>query len=120
LFLTRFPATDRARERGLEEAIVRPHGEEGGVVAQTPPTQHRPGTCYPVAESRVTVYGKSSRAGVVHASRQEQRRHKVLARERQASSTAREATGRTAAHPEYVCRADAEAAAAQRRAQQSA
>ena len=90
------------------------------MLAQTPPTQHRPGTCYKVAESRVTLYGKSYRAVVVHSSSQDQRRQKALARERQASYTALEATVREAAHQEYFCRADAEAAAAKLRAQQSA
>jgi len=47
---------------------------------------------------------------VVHSSSQDQRRLKALARERQASYTALEATVREAAHQEYVCRADAEAA----------
>jgi transposase len=73
-----------------------------------------------VAESSVTLYGKSYRAVVVHASSQDQRRQKALARERQASYTALEATVREAAHQEYFCRADAEAAAAKLRAQQSA
>ena len=42
LFITRLPATYRACERVIEEAIARNHGEEGGVLAQPPPTQHRP------------------------------------------------------------------------------
>jgi transposase len=57
---------------------------------------------------------------VVHSSSQDQRRLKALARERQASYTALEATVREAAQQEYFCRADAEAAAAKLRAQQSA
>ena len=120
LFITRLPATYSACERVIEEAIARNHWEEVGVVAQTPPTKHRPGTFYKVAESRVTLYGKSYRAVVVHSSNQDQRRQKALARERQASYTALEATVREAAHQEYFCRADAEAAAAKLRAQQSA
>src|SRR5215813_772895 len=120
LFITRLPATYGECERGIEEAIVRNQWEEVGVLAQTPPTKHRPGTFYKVAESRVTLYGKSYRAVVVHSSSQDQRRQKALARERQASYTALEATVREAAHREYGCRADAEAAAAQLRTQQSA
>jgi hypothetical protein len=57
---------------------------------------------------------------VVHSRSQDQRRQKALARERQAAYTALEATVREAAHQEYCCRADAAAAAAQLRAQQSA
>src|ERR671925_416521 len=120
LFITRLPATYSACERAIEEAIARNQWEEVGVVAQTPPTKHRPGTFYKVAESRVTLYGKAYRAVVVHSSNQDQRRQKALARERQASYTALEATVREAAHQEYFCRADAEAAAAKLRAPQSA
>jgi transposase len=119
LFITRLPATYSACERVIEEAIVRNQWEEVGVLAQTPPTKRRPGTFYKVAESRVTLYGKSYRAVVVHSSSQDQRRQKALARERQASYTALEATVREAAQQEYFCRADAEAAAAKLRAQQS-
>lgn len=120
LFITRLPATYSECEQVIAEAVARHQWEEVGVLAQTPPTKHRPGTCYKVAESRVTLYGKSYRAVVVHSSSQEQRRQKALARERQASYTALEATVREVAHQEYFCRADAEAAAAKLRAQQSA
>ena len=120
LFITRLPATYNACERVIAEAVARNQWEEIGVLAQTPPTKHRPGTFYKVAESRVTLYGKSYRAVVVHSSSQDQRRQKALARERQASYTALEASVREAAHQEYFCRADAEAAAAKLRAQQSA
>jgi hypothetical protein len=104
----------------LAEAVARTQGEEGGVWAQTPPTQPRPGTCSKVAESSGTFDGKSSRAVVVHASPQEQRRQKALARACQASYPALEATVREAAPQEDGCRAEAEAAAATRRAHQSA
>jgi hypothetical protein len=55
----------------------------------------------------------------VHSSSQDQRRQKALARELQASYTTLEATVRAAAHQEYFCHADAEAAAATLRAQPS-
>jgi transposase len=45
LFITRFPATSSAWGRVSAEAVARGCWEEGGVLAQTPPTQHRPGTC---------------------------------------------------------------------------
>ena len=57
---------------------------------------------------------------VVHSSSQDQRRQQALARELQASAATLEATVREATHQEYFCRADAEAAAAKLRAQQSA
>ena len=90
------------------------------MLAQTPPTKHRPGTCYKVAEGKVTVYGKTYRAVVVHSSSQDQRRQKHRERESQASYATLEATGRAAARQEYCCHADAAAAAAKRRALQSA
>ena len=90
------------------------------MLAQTPPTKHRPGTFYKVAEGKVTLYGKTYRAVVVHSSSQDQRRQKHLEREIQASYATLEATVREAARQEYCCHADAEAAAAKLRALQSA
>jgi len=120
LFITRLPATYNECERVIAAAVARNQWEEVGVVAQTPPTQHRPGTFYKVAESSVALYGKPYRAVVVHSSSQDQRRQKALARERQASYATLEATVREVTQQEYFCRADAEVAAAQLRAQQSA
>ena len=99
-FITRFPATYSECERVIGEAVARNRWEEVGVLAQTPPTQHRPGTFYTVAEDVVTLYGKTYRAVVVPSSSQDQRRHKRLERERQASSTTWEATVREAARQE--------------------
>jgi transposase len=73
-----------------------------------------------VAEGSVTLYGKAYRAVVVHSSSQDQRRQQHLQREIQASSATLEATVREATRQEYVCHADAEAAAAKLRALQSA
>jgi transposase len=73
-----------------------------------------------VAEDVVTLYGKTYRAVVVHSSHHDRRRQKRLEREVQASSTTLAATVRAAAKQEYFCRADAEAAAEQLRALQSA
>jgi transposase len=120
LFITRLPATYSECGRVIAEAVAQNRWEEVGVLAQTPPTKHRPGTFYQVAESGVTLYGKAYRAVVVHSSSQDQRRQKHLRREFQASSAALEATVREAAQQEYFCRADAEAAATKVRALQSA
>jgi transposase len=120
LFITRLPATYSACGRVIAEAVARNQWEEVGVLAQTPPTKHRPGTFYKVAEDVVPLYGKPSRAVVVHSSHHDQRRQKRLAREGQASSTTLAATVRAAAKQEYCCRADAEAAAEPLRALQSA
>jgi transposase len=120
LFITRLPATYGECGRGIAEAVAHNHWEEVGVRAQTPPTKHRPGTFYKVAEASVTLYGKAYRAVVVHSSSQDQRRQKHLARELQASYATLEATVREATQQEYFCQADAEVAAAKLRAQQSA
>jgi transposase len=120
LFLTRLPATDSDCERSIGEAVARAQWEEVGVLAQTPSTKHRPATCYKVAEDVVTLYGQTYRAVVVHSRSQDQRRHKRLERELQASSTMLAATVREATRQEYCCYADAEAAAAKLRALQSA
>src|SRR5918996_1461291 len=110
LFITRLPATYSECGRVIAEAVAHNQWEEVGVLAQTPPTKHRPGTVYKVAESSVTLYGKAYRAVVVHSSSQDQRRQKHLERELQASYATLEATVRAAAHQEYFCQADAEAA----------
>ena len=119
-FITRLPATYSACGRVIAEAVVHNRWEEVGVLAQTPPTQHRPGTCYKVAEGRVTLYGEVYRAVVVHSSNQDQRRQQHLQRAIQASYATLEATVHAAAQQEYFCHADAEAAAATLRALQSA
>jgi transposase len=120
LFITRLPATYSECGRVIAEAVAANAWEEVGVLAQTPPTRHRPGTSYKVAERNVTLYGKVYRAIVVHSSSQDQRRQKQLERELQASAATLEATAREVTQQEYFCRADAEAAAAKLRAQQSA
>jgi transposase len=118
-FITRLPATYSACGRVIAEAVAHNHWEEVGVVAQTPPTKHRPGTFYKVAEGDVTLYNKTYRAVVVHSSSQDQRRQQHLEREIQASYTTLEATVREVVRQEYFCHADAEAAAAKLRALQS-
>jgi transposase len=119
-FITRLPATYSECSRVIAEAVAHNHWEEVGVLAQTPPTKHRPGTFYKVAEGEVTLYGKTYRAVVVHSSSQDQRRQQHLQRDIQASYATLEATVREAIHQEYFCHADAEAAAAKLRALQSA
>jgi transposase len=74
LFITRLPATDSECGRIIAEAVAYNHWEEVGVLAQTPPTKHRPGSFYKVAESSVTLYGQPYRAVGVHSSSHDQRR----------------------------------------------
>ena len=44
-FITRLPATSSECGRVIAEAVAANRWEEVGVLAQTPPTKHRPGTC---------------------------------------------------------------------------
>jgi transposase len=120
LFITRLPATYSECGRIIAEAVARNDWEVVGVLAQTPPTKHRPGTCYKVAEASVTLYGKAYRAVVVHSSSQDQRRQQHLEREIRASYATLEASVHAVARREYFCQADAEAAAAKLRALPSA
>ena len=120
LFITRLPATYGECGRVIAEAVARNQWTEIGMLAQTQPTTHRPGTSYKVAEDVVTLYGKTYRAIVVHSSSQDQRRHKRLEREVQESYATLEAIVRDLAKHTYVCRADAEVAAQQLRALSSA
>ena len=100
--------------------MARNQWTEIGILAQTQPTKHRPGTFYKVAEGEVTLYGQTYRVVVVHSSSQDQRRQQHLEREIRASYAMLEATVHAAARQEYFCQADAEAAAAKLRALQSA
>src|SRR5262249_22204683 len=118
--ITRLPATSSACGRVIAEAVAHNHWEEGGVLAQTPPTKHRPGTFYKVAEGEGTLYGKTYRAVVVHSSSQDQRRQQHLQRDIQPSYATREAVVGEATSQEDVCHADAEVAAAKLWALQSA
>jgi len=120
LFITRLPATYSAGGRVIAEAVARNQWTEIGILAQTQPTKHRPGTFYKVAEGEVTLYGQTYRVVVVHSSSQDQRRQQHLEREIRASYAMLEATVHAAARQEYFCQADAEAAAAKLRALQSA
>jgi transposase len=115
-FITRLPATYSECGRVIGEAVAHNRWEEVGVLAQTKPTKHRPGTFYKVAEDSVTLYGQPYRAVVVHSSTQDQRRQKRLQRELQASYATLETAVRDAATQGYFCRADAEAAAERLRA----
>jgi transposase len=120
LFITRLPATYNEWGRVIAETVADNRWEAVGVLAQTKPTKHRPGTFYKVAEGSVTLYGQAYRAIVVHSSSHDQRRQQHLARAIQTSYRTLEATVHEMAQQEYCCHADAEAAAEQLRAQHSA
>ena len=120
LFITRLPATYSECGRVIAEAVTHNRWQEVGVLAQTKPSKHRPGTSYKVDEGVVTLYDKPYRAVVVHSSSQDKRRQTRLDHELQAAYKTLEATGGALAKQEYFCQADAEAAAAQLRALPSA
>jgi len=104
----------------MAEAVARTQGEAGGGLAQTPPPPPRPGTFDTVAADGATLSGQPSRAVVGPSHSHDPRRHQRLAREGPAASTPRGPPVRAAA-PQASCgRAEAEAAAAPRRALQSA
>jgi hypothetical protein len=116
LFSTRGPATSNAGGRLIAAAVAHTAWEPVGVLAHTKPTKPRPATAYTVLEGEVTLDGTASRAVVVHASAQDKRRQPRWARDRQAASSTRQATVRTAEQQADCCRAEADAAAAPRRA----
>jgi len=118
-FSSRFPATDSACGRILQEAVAHDAWAEVGALAQPTPTKKRPGTFDHVYEGAVTRDEPPDRAVVVPSSAHDQRRLTRLDRELQASSTTLRAAGRAAAQQEDGCRADAEVAAAAWRAVQT-
>jgi hypothetical protein len=120
LCIPRLPATYSACGPGMAEAVAGNAWEVVGVLAQRPPTKHRPGTFSKVAEASVPLDGKASRAVVVHSRSQAQRRQQPWERASRASSATREASVHAVARQEDFCQADAEAAAAKRRALPSA
>lgn len=120
LFISRLPATSNACGRVIAEAVAQDRWEAVGILADTKPTPHRPAASSKVAEGTVTLSGQPYRAVVVQSSTPDQRRLKRLERDVQASYTTLQDTVRAAQKHEYVCRAEAEAAAKTRRAMQSA
>ena len=63
LFITRLPATYSECGRVIAEAVAHNQWEEVGVLAQTPPTKHRPGTFYKVAEEERHLIWQSLSGG---------------------------------------------------------
>lgn len=116
LFISRLPATYNECGRLITEAVAHNTWEEGGVLAHTKPTKHRPVTAYKVSEGEVTLYGTAYRAVVIHSSTQDKRRQQRLERDIQASYRTAQTAARRAEQQEYFCCADAETAAAQLRA----
>jgi hypothetical protein len=85
---------------------------EVGPVAKTrPPTRNRSVAPYREAGQRVTLYGQSYRAGVVHSSAHDQRRQKRMERERAAEPEVLKDSFSKQCLGEYACREDAEQSA---------
>jgi transposase len=119
LFISRLPATYNECGRLITEAVAQNTWAEIGMLADTKPTQHRPGTSYKAYEGEVILYGTSYRAVVLHSSAEDKRRHQQLDRALQASAATLRAAVRPEAQQRYFCQADAEAAADKVRALQT-
>ena len=120
LFISRLPATYNECERVILRAIDADQWNEVGRIARTAPSENRPAACYRVHEERVTLYDKAYRAVVVHSSAHDKRRQKRLERELDASLKAIKALAKASEKRRFFCRADAEAAADEILAQQTA
>lgn len=111
LFITRLPATYNECERVIRDAVTQNSWEDIGVIAETKPTQNRPGTSYRACESEVTLYGTSYRAVIVHSSAHDRRRQKRLDRALQKEQKSLQTEVKTQCQQDYACDADASAAA---------
>jgi len=111
LFITRLPATYTECGRVLEEAVKAESWVDLGMLAETKPTQNRPGTCYRAYETEVTLYEEVYRAIVIHSSAHDKRRQKRLDRDLQAERQRVERIVRDAGRVTYFCQPDAQAAA---------
>ncbi len=120
LFITRLPATYNECERVILRAIEADQWNEVGRIARTAPSENRPAASYRVHEERVTLYDKEYRAVVVHSSAHDKRRQKRLERELEASLKTIKAQAKASEKRRFFCRADAEAAANEILAQESA
>lgn len=119
-FITRLPATYNEQDRVILRAIEADDWIELGTLGQTAPSKNRPAASYRVHEGKVTLHDQDYRAVVVHSSAHDQRRLKRLERELEASHRAIASVARAAAKKTFFCRPDAEAAAAELRAEPSA
>ena len=120
LFITRLPATYNECERVILRGIAAEQWNDVGRIARTAPSENRPGAYYRVHEERVTLYDKAYRAVVVHSSAHDTRRQKRLERELDASLKAIKTLAKASEKRRFFCRADAEAAANEILAQESA
>lgn len=119
-FITRLPATYNECERAILSAIDADQWDEVGRIALTAPSANRPGATYRVHEQTVTLYDQQYRAVVVHSSAHDRRRQKRLERELAASLKAIKAMEKAHLKKQFFCRADAEAAAVEVMAQETA
>jgi transposase len=119
-FITRLPATYNECERALLSAIDADQWEEIGAIAVTRPSKNRPVATYRVHEETVTLYGQRYRAVVVHSSAHDRRRQKRLERELAASLKAITVMEKAHVKKQFFCQADAEAAALDAMAQDTA
>jgi transposase len=111
LFSSRLPASDRECQRVIGEAVRQDAWDAIGRIAETRPTQNRPGTQYRAHETEVELYGKRYRAVVRHSSAHARRRQKRIERELQAEHKRWLTALKKACKLDDACRAEADAAA---------
>jgi len=111
LFISRLPATYKECDRAIKEAVAKDVWEDVGVIAKTKPTAKRPAAYYKSYETKVTLYGETYRAVVIHSSAHDRRRQKRIERKLLEEKKALTGKCREVAKTDYFCREDAEAAA---------
>jgi transposase len=112
LVISRLPANYNECQRVIQEAVKKKGWEDIGIITETKPTKTRPGTYDRAYEIEVELYGKRSRAVVIHSSAHDRRRQKRIERELEAEHPILQAEIKKACRIDYACRADAEAATA--------
>ena len=109
-FISRLPARYKECQRVIGEAVTAGTWDDIGIIAETAPTKHRPGTSYRAYETQVELYGTTYRAVVVHSSAHDRRRQKRIDRALQVEHKPLTAEMKKTCQIAYACKADAEAA----------
>ena len=80
-FVSRLPATFKACEQAIRQAVHADTWTALGRLAENPGSSRRPSAQYKAFETTVQLYGKTYRAVVVHSDSHDKRRQKKLAKE---------------------------------------
>lgn len=110
LFISRLPATYSECGRAIADAVDRGHWVELGELAENRGSFARPNASYKAIEDKVTLYGKTYRAVVIHSDSHDRRRQKKLKKAIAASDKElRKKIGKM--RTKYYCQKDADEAA---------